>query len=102
MRASRNLKYAVWKYQLNLGVTELSLPKGAEVIKFDFQGGTPTLWAVVNTGTDADTDVRRFCVYGTGHQMQQGDIERTYVGTGYVLESPMGQLVFHCFEEKVA
>ena len=82
---------AIWKYPLT--EYELSMPIGAQILDIREQNGTGCLWALVNP--DAEKDVRRFLVYGTGHSIK--DAERmTYRGTFHIDD---GALVFHVFEE---
>lgn len=64
------------------------MPEGAELLRFDKQGESMCLWALVEDGNFRES--RRFRVAGTGFELN--DNER-YVGTFHD-----GQFVWHLFE----
>ncbi len=69
-----------------------SLPKGAEVIRFNPMPGNASgwlLWAIVDLS--AELEQRTFVVVGTGHALLNGNLKHvdTHVGDLYV---------WHCFE----
>ena len=85
----------IWKF--NLETTDyqtVKMPKGAEILDIQTQGGQPCLWALVDPSKENED--RNFEVFGTGHKVS-GDmgISRKYIAT-YQLES--GALIFHVFE----
>lgn len=61
----------IWKYPISLEILsqtseiDLDMPIGARVISAQNQGNDLCLWAIVDP--KAEKQVRRFCVYGTGH-----------------------------------
>ena len=68
----------IYKYDLGTArETHLSLPSGAKILRVDFQGATPKLWAEVSTG--APLENRTIEVFGTGHEMPPG--ERVFMNT---------------------
>lgn len=58
----------VYKYQLNLGITEIELPENAEILTV---GKDPanlySLWALVNT--EAPLEKKKFITLGTGTEV---------------------------------
>ena len=84
----------VFKYPLQVkDKQEIQMPVGAEILCVQVQGGTPCLWAKVDT--EAAYDIKRTIrIYGTGHHINQ-DEPLDYIGT-FQLEN--GVLVFHVFE----
>ena len=72
----------VWKYPLGLDghTQEHEMPVGARVLAVGMQHNLPTMWAEVDPA--ADTEARRFVVFGTGHRIPT-DVEArlTYLGS---------------------
>lgn len=84
----------IWKYPFQVtDVVELLMPKGSVALAVQTQGDIPCLWAMVDP--DADREVRRFRIYGTGHALCEDARTLTYVGT---FQMHGGALVFHIFE----
>lgn len=84
--------FSIWKYPLNTsGATELQMPAGAKVLSMQLQGGTPTLWAKVDT--TAPLVERAFHVIGTGWEFDFNPGE--FIGT---FQMAGGTFVFHVFE----
>lgn len=81
----------VWKFTFVTSKMEASMPTGAEIIHTHEQFGAICLWAIVDPA--ADTETRRFLIYGTGWEMP--DEPGTYIGTIHMHGSA---LVFHVFE----
>ncbi len=81
----------IWKFTLSLGLTTLSMPRGAKVLSAQVQRDTVCLWACVDTTEPLVT--RRFEIVGTGHPMDR--IGRSYISTTLM---DGGQLVWHVFE----
>lgn len=82
----------VFKYSLSSHkISEVQLPAGAKVLRIDLQNGSTFIWALVDT--DAPTEIRTFEIYGTGHQIPDGN--RTFINTFFVHD---GEFVFHAFE----
>ena len=83
----------IYKYPITVGGSSISMPGGAEILSVQIQGAAPQLWALVRPGEPEE--VRRFRVYGTGHDIPVGDVK--YIGT---FQMKGGALVFHLFEER--
>lgn len=85
----------VYKYLLetNKAQSEIELPKGAEVLTVNEQGGGLHLWALVDPENKPETRV--FEVYGTGHKIPKDGHERKFISTIFING---GQFVFHAFE----
>lgn len=70
---------SIWKYPFFGAPGDsiiLKMPKGAQIVRFDMQDSTPTVWALVDPHQPmAD---RRFRVVGTGWDF---DEEVGYLGT---------------------
>lgn len=83
---------AIWKFPLEIGLTDIEIPVGAELLAVQTQApDTPCLWAIVNL--EADRETRRFAVVGTGHPLNGS--EQKYIGTFQLLG---GAFVGHVFE----
>jgi hypothetical protein len=68
----------IFKYPFEVaGMFQIPMPKGAEILAVQLQGGQPCIWARVDP--KAPRVLRQFWVLGTGHPMPEdpGD----YVGT---------------------
>lgn len=77
-RMSEATGRVIFKYQMPvLEEFTMELPKGAEIIRMEDQGGMFWLWAVVNT--DAPMEKRFFRAFKTGAKMPDG-VELKYVG----------------------
>ncbi len=84
----------VYKYHIRIDDrVVMVLPKGAQVLTVQIQGGEPFIWARVDP--DGDVIERAFVWRGTGHDLD--GTEGSYVGTVQLMG---GSLVFHLFEEK--
>jgi len=81
----------IWKYGLALTAEpiEISMPADAELLQVQDQGGTITIWAVVEP--KAARVMRRFRIVGTGHAFDVEPLE--YLGT-----VQQGAYVWHVFE----
>lgn len=87
----------IHKYQLQFGSMNdrgeirVPMPAGAHVLSCQVQGGTPTVWAVVDT--EAEMVDRTFAVIGTGHTHS-----RLAFGLQFIDTMQLGGLVLHVFE----
>ena len=83
----------VWKYQLQITDNqELKIPNNSDILSFDIQNGIPCIWVLVTP--IYRKVVRRFSLYGTGHDIKYGDgKDRVFIGT-----IQTGPSVFHLFE----
>ena len=90
----------IYKYPLGTEiyhnmVTEVEMPRNAEILSLQMQGGIPVIWAIVNPKKEKRKYV--FHVFGTGYEML--DYERKhYVYVGTVQQSGLMTLVWHIFE----
>lgn len=67
------------------------MPKGAKILSLQMNNKMPCIWAIVNP--NAEKEVRKFNIYGTGHNITEDDLK--YIGT-FQMHNDM--LVFHLFE----
>ncbi len=81
----------IYKYPLELGVTLLDLPLGAEVLEVQVQDGMPVMWVLVPADIHA-VETRLFRPYGTGQGVDSNP--RKFIGT-----FQLGGFVGHLFEE---
>ena len=81
----------IWKYAVDDG--PVSMPSGARILSVQVQRGDLTLWAEVDS--DAPAEIRRFRVYGTGHELPRGlGYQDSHIAT--VQDEPF---VWHVYEE---
>ena len=80
----------IHKYQVDniVGQTYISMPRGAEIVKFGHQNDRFCVWAIVDP--DAEHESRAFEVVGTGYEI---DPKLHYIDTVFV-----GVFVWHLFE----
>lgn len=72
------MKQIIWKYPFQIEDRfEIEMPEGAQVLTAQMQGSTPCLWALVNP--EAPKTIRKFFVYGTGHEIGEEGI--AYIGS---------------------
>lgn len=83
----------IWKYQLalNLDCEDVRMPKGANILSFQMQGGRPTIWVLVNP--DNTEEHRYFRIFITGDDIPDFP-QLEYIGT-----AQDGVYVWHLFEE---
>lgn len=88
----------IWKYPVPIVDTfALEMPKGAEVLTVQVQGGDAQMWALLDP--DRPKVERCFRLLGTGHPLGVGEVSDRfgrYVGTFQIAG---GSLVWHLFEE---
>lgn len=80
-----------YKYELNAGVTELQLPKGAKDFTVAVQHRGIFLWATVDKNVEMET--KRFLVLGTGMEFSREPT--SFIG---MVMTPDHNWVFHVFE----
>jgi len=90
----------VWKFPIPIQdeVIEVPMPKDAEIVYVACQKEVVCLWALVET--EAEKEVRKFRIYGTGHEIRPNvgtgyNTYDTYVGTAIQFG---GDLIWHVFE----
>lgn len=79
----------IWNFQLGSGSTQtVEMPVGARIVAVGMKRSKVTIWAEVDS--EAETEERRFRVYGTGHSIEDG---WEYVGTCFD-----GPFAWHVYE----
>jgi hypothetical protein len=76
-------------------VTEIDMPRNAQILDIQMQGDIPVLWAIVNPKKPSRKYV--FHVFGTGYEMLDYE-KKHYVYVGTVQQRGMMTLVWHIFE----
>ena len=74
------------------GEITLRMPKGAQVLSFQNQNDTPTIWAMANS--EAEKVDINFMIFGTGHKIPD-EPHLLYIGTAQFYN---GRLVWHLFK----
>jgi len=86
----------IWKFPVEISDdVDIAMPFGAEILAFQVQDETPTIWVAVDPAQPLE--LRHFRVVGTGHSMarsHKGILE--YLGT---VQWKMN-LVWHLFEKR--
>lgn len=83
----------IWKFNIkSVGMQDIEMPVGAEILTIQTQEDYPCIWALVNP--DAPRAKRRFEIFGTGH-IVSNSTERKYIGT---YQEMGGALIWHLFE----
>lgn len=83
----------IWKFPLEVtDVQQIEMPKGAEPISVQVQGGVLCIWAVVDTSRPSEK--RTIRTIGTGQPMDEKVAQMKFLGA-YQLQD--GALVFHVF-----
>jgi hypothetical protein len=83
----------VHKYPVRFCQSRISMPEGAEIIRFSAQRNELCIWAVVDT-TKPEKN-RHFEVVGTGHEI--GFEYNKYVGS-----CDQGPYIWHLFENTLS
>ena len=97
------MPHVIWKFELELGSCEASIPEGFVPISVQYQHGQLTLWALVNTSAQRKTYL--FTTYATGEEMdvaaaaaiRNGD--RIHLAT--VQQPPYKRFVWHIFYDRL-
>lgn len=80
----------IYKYLLGCELTQtIHMPKGAKILKADFQGHALFLWALVDSSNPPEP--RQIVVLTTGRRF---DLNVTYISTAF-----LDGTVWHVFEE---
>lgn len=94
----------IHKYNLNIGITRLLLPKDAIILKCGVQKDEPVLWALVDVDPsnpiNPDIHAKMFRVYATGEPLvdfEDYDLVQEYIDT---FQLQAGHFVGHVFEIK--
>lgn len=84
----------IYKYPFQVeDVVTQFMPMGSEILAVQVQGDIPCIWAIVDP--EAELEVRRFQLYGTGHTMDIAVTQDQHVGTFQLLG---GRFVGHLFD----
>lgn len=87
---------AVWKFPLPQGAApapvDVEMPARSEIVHFDQQDDTPTIWALVNPD-ETERETRRILVLPTGYSTAHGPL--LYLGMAKLHD---GLLIAHGFE----
>lgn len=87
--------YTIWKEELGaVGVQEISIPQGSEILCLREQHGHPCIW--FRCDPSADKEKKTVTIVGTGHNAPSPE-EAKYLGTFFI---EGGILVFHVFERE--
>jgi hypothetical protein len=79
----------IYKYQLTLSDSPITMPKGAEILTVKLQNDTPTLWALIDTDIYLE-ESRLIVIRGTGHPVEDN--------AKYITTYMDGPFVWHAFE----
>jgi hypothetical protein len=83
----------IWKFSLELSARHLVLmPRGAEILSVQMQGGSPVAWALVDP--DAQLTSRVILMNGTGWDVGTATKAKNHIGTVQA-----DGMVWHFFEE---
>jgi len=84
----------IWKFPFEIeDCFEIEMPFSAKILTVQYQGNTPCIWAIVDTGNSRAT--MKFRVLGSGHYINSFD-GLEYIGT---IQQPDLPLVWHIFED---
>lgn len=88
----------IFKYPLSrtTDLTQINLPKGAEILHVDVQDDRPQIWALIDSDLPAhETELRSFKLVGTGHEIDIPKDKLRFIGTFFLQGRAY---VFHVFE----
>lgn len=90
------MSQAIWKFELPEPDAKVEMPEGAVALSVGVEGLPQrlVLWALVDP--EADTEMRRFAVYGTGHPVPPEVEAAAFIGT--TIMEGRGRLVWHVFD----
>lgn len=92
----------VWKYEINIGITQIVMPVGAEILTVKSQGKKIMLWALVNPSSNIAKEIKVIEIFGTGRIFEHRTTShpKRYVCTFEHLAGEMYH-VFESYEEAV-
>lgn len=95
-KMSSNTGKVIFKYQMPVSEEfSMKLPKGAEIIRMDGEGGHLWLWAVVDT--NQPDEVRKFHAFKCGGSGMEGKEYLVYRGCAAIFIQ--AELMLYIFEE---
>ncbi|GAF83802.1 unnamed protein product, partial [marine sediment metagenome] len=68
----------IWKYEIDLPVSRIAIPKGGRVLTFQMQHKARCIWVQIDT--DQELEERTFIIFGTGQPML-GAEDLAYIGS---------------------
>lgn len=84
----------IYKYTIPVEDSfSLELPQGAKILTVQEQHGKPQIWALADQGSP--TEIREFCVVGTGHPIDEDEVTLDYIETFQLFG---GNFIGHLFE----
>lgn len=90
------MKKVIWKYQLNIGETALSIPKNGAIIYLNNQNEIPCLWILVDPEEELVT--RTFKIVATGEDIDYNNTDFPfYLGSFQIVSV---NFVGHVFEKR--
>lgn len=84
----------IFKYALKMGITELNMPLGSEVLTVQTQNNKPMLWALVDDDPMTRSCRARIGLFATGSALPVGIDGGDYIGT---VQLDGGEFVLHAF-----
>lgn len=91
---------SIYKYELQLtDVQELQLPRGAKILKVDYQYDKLQLWAVVNSNQLSETCV--IAIVGTGPTLLD-DFLSNYTYLNSVMSGPYVWHIFYGLKDQLS
>lgn len=91
------MSQSIYKYELNLGITTIYVPKGYEVLTAQMQDDRLQVWIKIDSDVNPDQELL-FEVIGTGHQLAVYSTPMKYVST---VQETNGLYVWHIFYHEV-
>lgn len=84
----------ILKYEINTGINEIDLPRGARILHVKVEHGAVYIYAEVNIYTNKEVETRIFKTYSLGEEMSEH--ENVYYVGDFCYSYP-GSL-FHLYE----
>jgi hypothetical protein len=84
---------SIWKYELEIGITKISMPEDAEILTAQMQLGEQCIWVLAEP--HKPTITRTFRIIATGQPIDAEE-KLNYIGT---FQHENGKIVLHLFEE---
>lgn len=85
----------VYKYELSGTDNIISLPLNSKILSVGVQHDIVNLWVLVDPN-ETTVELRKFKVYGTGHDIMDDINDLQFIDTVHLFNST---LIFHIFEQ---